>query len=380
VRPPRESRRAESARGDSISTPWRRRTRLRVVVASLLVLAPVVAVLGTELPSSAVSTGPVYVWGGNDNGQAGIGTTGTETQPVAAELPGNVAAGSDYSLALTSTGSIYAWGTNNEGQLGNGTTTQSTTPVQVQLPSGVTATSIAAGYETSYAVTSTGAVYAWGLNLEGQFGNGLTTNSSVPLAVTMPAAVTQIAAGLDSAYALTTAGKVYAWGNDFDGQLGNGSDGTSTNQLTPVQVALPSGVVATQIGAGASVGMAVSSSGTAYWWGYVGGAEASSGLPTVPPSAADTPQAVALPGGVLASGVSAGEADAYVLGQNGQVYGWGDNGIGELGNGTTTSSTSPVEALLPSGQTIASISAGGTFVLGVTGSGLVFSWGGNQQD
>ncbi len=361
------------------------RTRIATLASSLLLLAPVLAVLGTGTPSAAVSTGPVYVWGSNGNGQAGNGTTGTDTQPVAAELPSGVAAtavsaGTDYSLALTSTGAVYAWGNNGSGELGNGTTTQSTTPVLVQLPVGVTATAIAAGADTAYAVTSTGAMYAWGANNQGQFGNGTTTNSDVPVLVTMPAPVTQIAPGFNDGYALTTSGAVYAWGNNFEGQLGDGTDGSETDQLTPVQVDLPSGVVATEIGAGASFGMAVSSAGTAYYWGYIGGAEAGVGIPTVPAGTEPTPQAISLPEGVLASAVSGGEADAYVLGQNGQVYGWGDNGVGELGNGTTTSSTTPVEALAPSGQTVTSISSGADFMLAVTASGLVLSWGTNEED
>lgn len=68
---------------------------------------------------------------------------------------------------------ILAWGDNSFGQSGNGSTTSSSTPVAVSLPTGSTATIVAAGSDHSLAVTSTGATLAWGNNRVGQLGNGL---------------------------------------------------------------------------------------------------------------------------------------------------------------------------------------------------------------
>ena len=148
-----------------------------------------------------------------------------------------VAAGGYYSLALTSTGAVYAWGYNADGELGNGNTTNSDVPVKVKLPAGRKVTAIAAGgylegvgADTagpghSLALTSTGAVLAWGYNADGELGNGNRTNSDVPVKVKLPAGrkVTAVAAGELHSLAVTSTGAVLAWGGNNFGQLGDGS-------------------------------------------------------------------------------------------------------------------------------------------------------------
>src|SRR5450756_1552591 len=116
-------------------------------------------------------------------------------------------------------GSAWAWGYNGAGQLGNGTTTDSSTPVAVSLPSGTTVTAIAGGYYHSLALTSSGQVLAWGDNANGQLGNGTTTTSSTPVAVSLPSGttVTAIAGGQFHSLALTSTSQVLAWGANSSG-------------------------------------------------------------------------------------------------------------------------------------------------------------------
>ena len=108
---------------------------------------------------------------------------------------------------------LYSWGNNQDGQLGIGNTTNSTTPVKVQLPSGVSATAVAAGAGHSLAAGSDGKLYAWGLNANGELGNGTTTPSSTPIVVSMPAGVTAtaVSAGAGHSVALGSDGNVYDW-------------------------------------------------------------------------------------------------------------------------------------------------------------------------
>ncbi len=94
-----------------------------------------------------------------------------------------VAGGLYHGLALSSTGAVLAWGWNIVGQLGNGSTNGSDVPVKVRLPGGTKVIAIAAGFAHSLAVTSTGAVFAWGKNYDGELGNGSTTDSDVPVKV-----------------------------------------------------------------------------------------------------------------------------------------------------------------------------------------------------
>ncbi len=109
-----------------------------------------------------------------------------------------VAAGQVHSLAIGSDGKIYSWGNNYYGQLGNGTTTTSLTPVAITLSNGVTATAIGAGFGHSLAIGSDGKTYAWGFNNVGQLGNGTTTDSHTPLAVNLPAGKTSLVLGTGS--------------------------------------------------------------------------------------------------------------------------------------------------------------------------------------
>nr|WP_307936461.1 Ig-like domain repeat protein [Salinispora arenicola] len=135
---------------------------------------------------------------------------------------------------------ILAWGDNQFGQLGDGTGADSGTPIPVSLPPGTTVTAIAAGNEHSLALTSTGTVLAWGRNRFGQLGDETNTSRVTPVTVSLPpnTTITDIAAGHSHSLAITSAGTALAWGGNGAGQLG---DGTTTDSNKPVAVNLPSG-------------------------------------------------------------------------------------------------------------------------------------------
>src|SRR5450756_1497465 len=292
--------------------------------------------------SSVVVSGSAWAWGYNGDGELGNGTITNNSIPVAVSLPSGttvaaIAGGLYHSLALTSTGQVLAWGLNGPGQLGNGTTTDSSTPVAVSLPSGTTVTAIAGGYYHSLALTSTGQVLAWGSNSNGQLGNGTTTNSSTPVAVSLPSGttVTAIAGGRAHSLALTSAGQVLAWGYNASGQLGNG---TFTDSYTPVQVSLPSGTTVTAIAGGGDHSLALTSNGQVLAWGYNGHGELGNGSFTE----SYTPVQVSLPSGTSVTAIAGGGNHSLALTSTGQVLAWGRNLEGELGNGTTTNSSTPV--------------------------------------
>jgi len=135
--------------------------------------------------------------------------------------------------AVTTLGAAACWGSNSYGQLGDGTTTQSSVPVAVSgLSAGVASLSVR--YSHNCAVTTAGAAKCWGDNYWGQLGNGTTSQRKAPVAVSgLSAGVASIASGSDHVCAVTTLGAAMCWGFNYWGQLGNNS---IVNSLVPVKV------------------------------------------------------------------------------------------------------------------------------------------------
>jgi alpha-tubulin suppressor-like RCC1 family protein len=146
---------------------------------------------------------------------------------------------------------VFAWGGNSYGQLGNGTTNPSDVPVEVKLPPGTTVTAVAAAYSHSVALTSTGAMVAWGDNTDGELGDGTHTNRELPVEVKAPknTKAVRIAAGAFYSLARTSTGALLSWGAGSTGVLG---DGTFNNSDRPVHVKLPTGDKVTAMGAGSN--------------------------------------------------------------------------------------------------------------------------------
>jgi alpha-tubulin suppressor-like RCC1 family protein len=328
-----------------------------------------------------VTSGQVIAWGSNFSGELGTGSTAAySTVPAASALPAGtrvqaVASGSDDSYALTSSGKLYAWGDNSYGELGNGSNAaRSSTPVLVSLPAGVKAIAVGAGFATAYAVTSGGQVYAWGYGPDGELGNGTTSAStSTPVRVSLPTGVkaTAVAGEYYGGLALTSSGGVYAWGYGADGELGNGT--TTFDSPTPVKVALPSGVTATAVAGQSLSGMALTSGGQVYDWGYNPSGNLGDGSSAVNNP---TPVLVHLPG-ITVTAIAGEFYSGLALTSTGRVYAWGEGANGQLGNGKTTNSSLPVTVSLPSGTAVTALGSAGNSSLALTSSGHVLAWGSN---
>jgi alpha-tubulin suppressor-like RCC1 family protein len=360
----------------------RREGKARAAVTGLLAAAAAVLCLtGTAAASAAAPPpGSALGWGLNTLGQLGDGSsTLVRTTPVAAHLPAGVlvtavAAGDNSSLALTSDGRVLAWGWNLDGQLGDGTTTSRPTPVAVHLPKGTHVTAIDAGAAFSLALTSDGRVLAWGDNTNGQLGVGTpNTRSLTPVGVHLPAGtrVKAIAAGNAFGLALTSDGRVLAWGDNQFGQLGDG--GTESIALTPVRVHLPAGSRATAIAAAAYVGLALTPGGSRVLsWGNDANGALGNGTVDV---TSNVPTPVHLPAGSRVTAIGAGGGVGMAVLCSGRVLAWGWNFYGQVGDGTITDKPTPVPVHLPKGTRVTAVAPGDIFSLALTSRGQVLAWG-----
>jgi alpha-tubulin suppressor-like RCC1 family protein len=230
---------------------------------------------GFETGLALTSTGQVLAWGFGADGELGNGANHDSDVPVKVKLPAGtkatgISAGCDHNLALTSTGQVLAWGDNVFGQLGDGTTNNSDHPVKVKLPPGAKVVGVSAGCDHNLALTATGRVYAWGFNHDGELGNGTTNNSDHPVLVKFSLAghpigrVVSLFGGCFHSLALTSSGAVLAWGQNDFGQLGNA---TTTGSDTAVRVKLPADTKVTAISAGCTQSLALTVTGKVLAWG-----------------------------------------------------------------------------------------------------------------
>jgi alpha-tubulin suppressor-like RCC1 family protein len=197
-----------------------------------------------------------------------------------------------------------------------------------------------------------------------------------PVPGTTPSGVTFLDAANTFNLAIDgSTGEVWGWGANQSGQLGNG---TTNQSLSLTQVVFPKSPapVITSSHSGASFAVALDENGNVWGWGNDGAGSLCDGKTTMQP----TPEKLTnLPGHGVAE-VAAGGSHSLFLLKDGSVWACGNNEFGQLGNGTTTSSTTPVQVLLPAGMTVAHISAGNLFSTVLSTNGEVWDWGYNQND
>ena len=329
------------------------------------------------------------------HGTALGGTTVTLTPPATRNIKfSQITSGATHSLALGSDGSLYAWGDNSSGQVGDNSTTLRQTPVKINKPANTsnqfTFTTIAAGDHSSLAIGSDGNLYAWGNNTRGQLGDGTTENKLTPVKVPKPAGVsngftwTQVSTRWDHTLALGSDHNLYAWGWNGYGQLGNtsiptGSDNLAAYSSKPVLVSTPAGVTFTQLSAGRYHSLALGSDKQLYAWGLNTSGRLGDGTEIQ----RFTPVPVHQPAGVTFSQFSAGDTSCFAISTNGDLYAWGWNGYGRLGDGSNAEDRKTPTLISPpdrasAGFTWARVMVRDDHVLAIGSDGNLYSWGLNE--
>lgn len=170
----------------------------------------------------------LYVWGANESGQVGDGSTSDQEEPVLIFSDAKtISLGDRHSAAILTNDDLYVWGKNKNGQVGDGTTKNTSDPIKVLE----NVREVVLSGDSSYAVTNDGILYAWGSNECGQIGNGQTANVLQPTKILEN--IRSVFAQGSHVAAIDESGVLYVWGNNEYGQVGNG---TTENVLQPVKI------------------------------------------------------------------------------------------------------------------------------------------------
>jgi alpha-tubulin suppressor-like RCC1 family protein len=329
--------------------------------------------------SAAIRDAGLLAWGRNNKGQVGLGAANTTANPTPTVIAGppalaTVAFSQNASLAVATDGSVWAWGDGANGQLGLGTSTDGTLDTAdqhapVQLPNTLAVTA-ARGYRHSMILKADGTVWTFGVNDKGQLGDGTTESRDRPTLVPGLSDVVAISAGSGFSLALRRDGTLWAWGDNSQGQLGLGVEDAEAH---PAPVQVPGLSDLHDIAAGKDHILAITAQGQLYAWGLNQSGQVGDGT-----SGADAdafaPKPITLPAPVRA--VFANANFSFAILTDGAVYGWGQNFNGQLGLGMNDTTEQPAPVLAAVGLVDPVwLALGATHTLAMTRAGSVWSWG-----
>lgn len=325
--------------------------------------------------------GAAWCWGSNQFLQLGTADTTTRCELLACKrVPvrvsstltfRSVAAGYTHSCGITTDQRVACWGStysSTEFLLGTAATARSAVPVPID--SNLQFTQVGLGWSHSCALSTAGLVYCWGLGVNGLLGTGTRVPSPAPVPVATALRFVQIAVGGAHSCALTASGEAWCWGFNRWGPLGYGDVPPNSYDLG---VDRPTRVAGTQqwraIAAGTDHSCALDDRGRAWCWGLNsalqlghGRLDSHSGVP------------VAVQEDRAFSQIIAGSVNSCGRMTSGEVWCWGSNYFGALGNGRQVNGGEPRPVQLRGGP-YASITQGGSHACGIDTSGVTWCWG-----
>ncbi|WP_030149389.1 RCC1 domain-containing protein [Mycetocola saprophilus] len=364
---------------------------MRTLTGGLGLAVGTVLLAGLALPLSATAaaTPEVLPARGPETG----GTVVSVGRLPQAQTFSMIGGSQDAFTGLGTDGNLYSWGMNNNGQLGAGNMAFQVNPIPVdqsgalrgQTITGITSSHAAATFVT----TRSGAIFAWGQNISGSLGTGVSGSTRVPAPLDMSGVlagerVTQLAIAQLNGYALTASGKVAAWGSSQSYALGNGTT-PGVPALSPVLVDLGplGGDKPVQVATVNAAAFILTESGKVYGWGSNDG----DGVLGMDPAINHSELPVRVdPDGILGRSrvvqIAGNGRHMFALLDTGELVSWGDGRLGQLGNGQNTSSATAVpvdQTGVLAGERIVEIAASGFSTYVHTASGKIAAWGSNMS-
>jgi alpha-tubulin suppressor-like RCC1 family protein len=302
---------------------------------------------GAKHAGAINSSGQLFMWGQNTtNGQLGVGDTTDRSSPTIVGAlttwsKGHI--GASHTLIIKTDGTLWAFGQNAQGQLGDASTVAKSSPVQVGVATDWA--SIRGAGSCSFGIKTTGKAYTWGMGDNGQTGQGDTVHRSSPVQLGAQTDWKMFGTMSNGAFGIKTTGKLYAWGA---GAQGGPAQGNTVSHSSPVQV----GSLTNWDTAGSNqCAQAIKTDGSLWGWGNNNsggtGNGATANLSSPVQIGSDlTWASLGSASGNATAGIKTAPTKFQVSGADvtdGTVFRWGRNNAGQIGNGATVDLNSPVQ-------------------------------------
>ena len=308
-------------------------------------LPPIARLIRGPSHICALSTADeLWCWGDASEAFLGRSSTPQSDWISYAEDVVDVSTGWAHTCAVRRTGVVDCWGARNGGQLGDGTMNPSLDPVRaVGLDD---AMEIGSGPEWNCARTASARAACWGENTRGEIGNDMKPEAQLVPAFILEA-VERVSVGTWFGCALRTSGEIRCWGDNTTGSIGNGRpDPTRYQEPSPVPILAPEGTTFTDVSAAifGAHACALTSGGLVMCWGSGSSGQIGYGGSM---SQWNEPVPVGPIGAALddVTGITTGTQHSCAIRSGHEVWCWGDNEFGQLGDGTLENRYSPVRVV-----------------------------------